>query len=123
MIVIEKLAKKYADKAILKDISLTINKGEIYGVVGISGAGKSTLLRCLNGLEDYEGGSIKINNLEVKNLTEKEQQAFRKKIGMVFQDFTLLSRKNVFDNIALPMKCWGYSKKKKLNLKSLNYYY
>ena len=111
MIVIEKLVKKYANKAILKDISLTINKGEIYGVVGTSGAGKSTLLRCLNGLEDYEGGSIKINNLEVKNLTEKEQQTFRKKIGMIFQDFTLLSRKSVFDNIALPMKCWGYSKK------------
>lgn len=107
MIVIENLTKNFKNKAILKELTLTIKKGQIYGVVGTSGAGKSTLLRCLNGLEAYEGGSVKVNRREVKQLTEKEQQVFRKNIGMIFQDFTLLSRKNVFENIALPMKCWG----------------
>lgn len=110
MIAIENLEKSFTHKKILNEISLTINKGEIYGIVGESGSGKSTLLRCLNGIENYEGGSIKINNKEVKQLSKGELQAFRKTIGMIFQDFTLLSRKNIFENIALPMKCWRYSK-------------
>ncbi len=110
MINIQNLQKSYGDTKVLQDINVDIDKGDIYGLVGVSGAGKSTLLRCINGLENYEGGSLKVNNIEVNSLTEKELKKFRRKIGMIFQHFSLLERKTVYDNIALPMQCWGYNK-------------
>ncbi len=110
MIEISNLQKFYGDTKVLRDINVEINKGDIYGLLGVSGAGKSTLLRCINGLESYEAGSLKVNDVEVKNLNEKELRAFRKNIGMIFQQFSLLERKTVYENVALPMECWGYKK-------------
>ncbi|ACA44410.1 methionine ABC transporter ATP-binding protein [Clostridium botulinum] len=110
MIEISNLQKFYGGTKVLRDINVEIDKGYIYGLLGVSGAGKSTLLRCINGLESYEVGSLKVNDVEVKNLNEKELRAFRKNIGMIFQQFSLLERKTVYENVALPMECWGYKK-------------
>jgi len=103
------LQKKYGQIEVLKNINITINDGEIYGLVGRSGAGKSTLLRCINGLEKYDTGNLKIDGFEMKQHSEKEIRLFRKNIGMIFQNFSLMERKTVYQNIALPMKCWGYN--------------
>ncbi|ABK61026.1 MULTISPECIES: methionine ABC transporter ATP-binding protein [Clostridium] len=110
MIEIKSLEKYFGDIKVLDDINLHIQQGEIYGIVGYSGAGKSTLLRCINGLEIYNFGNVIVDEKEVKSLNEKELREFRKNIGMVFQNFSLLSRKNVWKNVALPMETWGYKK-------------
>ncbi|MBD5639674.1 methionine ABC transporter ATP-binding protein [Clostridium botulinum] len=110
MIEVSNLKKIIKDKVILEDISLSIKEGEVFGIVGHSGAGKSTLLRCLNGLESYEEGSIKINGEKINELSKKQLRILRKDLGMIFQSFNLLKRKNVFQNIALPLEIWGMSK-------------
>ncbi|GAA0063832.1 methionine ABC transporter ATP-binding protein [Clostridium sp. CTA-1] len=110
MIEVSNLKKIIKDKVILEDISLSIKEGEVFGIVGHSGAGKSTLLRCLNGLESYEEGSIKINGEKIDELSKKQLRILRKDLGMIFQSFNLLKRKNVFQNIALPLEIWGMSK-------------
>ncbi|AMP20600.1 methionine ABC transporter ATP-binding protein [endosymbiont 'TC1' of Trimyema compressum] len=104
MIIVKDLIKSYGETTILKNISFEINKGEIFGIVGRSGAGKSTLLRCLNGLEHYQDGSIKVLGKEIKDLKEKDLNEFKKDMGMIFQNFNLMERKTVFDNIAFPME-------------------
>lgn len=111
MIEITNLEKNFGDLEVLKKINLKIMDGEIYGLVGVSGAGKSTLLRCINGLESYSNGSLKVNGTEVKDLDKKQKKIFQKNIGMIFQHFPMLTRKTVYDNIAFPMKCWKYGKK------------
>ncbi len=108
MIKIEKLSKFYGDTQILFDINLGVKKGEIFAIVGHSGAGKSTLLRCINGLESYQGGSLKVFDKEIKNLDETQQRHLRRDVGMIFQHFALMARKNVFENVATPLKFWGY---------------
>ena len=108
MIKIEKLNKFYGDTQILFDINLEVKKGEIFAIVGHSGAGKSTLLRCINGLESYQGGSLKVFDQEIKNLDEMQQRHLRRDVGMIFQHFALMARKNVFENVATPLKFWGY---------------
>ncbi|TQQ85317.1 methionine ABC transporter ATP-binding protein [Peptacetobacter hominis] len=110
MISINNVNKYYGEKQVLKDVSIDIREGEIFGIIGHSGAGKSTILRCMNGLEPYQEGSVKVDGKEVKELNEKEMREFRKNLGMIFQHFSLLERKTVFDNVALPMECFGYSK-------------
>ena len=108
MIKIEKLTKFYGDTQILFDVNLEVKKGEIFAIVGHSGAGKSTLLRCINGLESYQGGSLKVFDQEIKNLDETQQRHLRRDVGMIFQHFALMARKNVFENVATPLKFWGY---------------
>ncbi|WP_103637060.1 methionine ABC transporter ATP-binding protein [Campylobacter concisus] len=108
MIEIENLTKFYGDTQILFDINLEVKKGEIFAIVGHSGAGKSTLLRCINGLESYQGGSLKVFDKEIKNLDETQQRHLRRDVGMIFQHFALMARKNVFENVATPLKFWGY---------------
>ncbi|WP_462107818.1 methionine ABC transporter ATP-binding protein [Campylobacter concisus] len=108
MIKIEKLSKFYGDTQILFDVNLEVKKGEIFAIVGHSGAGKSTLLRCINGLESYQGGSLKVFDKEIKNLDETQQRHLRRDVGMIFQHFALMARKNVFENVANPLKFWGY---------------
>lgn len=110
MIEIKGLKKSFGSLEVLDDINLTIHDGEIYGLVGRSGAGKSTLLRCINGLEKYSAGSIKVDGVEVKDLGRKELRQFRKGVSMIFQHFPMLSRKTVYENIAFPMRCWKYDK-------------
>lgn len=95
---------------VFNNIDLTIPDGEVFALVGRSGAGKSTLLRCINGLESYQVGSLKVDGQEVKGLSEKELRGLRRKMGMIFQHFSLLERLTVYQNVALPMKCWGYDK-------------
>ena len=94
----------------LSDISLSVGKGDVFGIVGHSGAGKSTLLRCLNGLEGYSEGSVKVKGREVKDLNDVELKQLRRDMGMIFQNFNLMNRKNVFENIMFPLKVWGTPK-------------
>lgn len=110
MIDIKHLSKYFDNQKVLDDISVQINAGEIFAIVGHSGAGKSTLLRCINGLESFSEGELVVLGKELKHLSELELAELRKNIGMIFQNFSLLNQKNVYDNIALPMKVWGYSR-------------
>lgn len=106
MIEVSGLEKKYGKLQVLENIDLEIKKGEIFGLVGLSGAGKSTLLRCINGLVPYDGGSLKAQGIEVQKLGKAQLRNFRKNIGMIFQNFSLLERCNVYENVAFPMKVW-----------------
>ncbi|WP_071440950.1 methionine ABC transporter ATP-binding protein [Traorella massiliensis] len=110
MIEIKNLSKNFGSLNVLDDISFEIEKGEIYGIIGQSGAGKSTLLRCINGLETFDSGSIIVDGKIINTLTKKELQHVQKEMGMVFQNFNLLSRLNVYDNVALPLQFWGQRK-------------
>lgn len=110
MIKLVNVNKSFSGNQVLKNINLYVKKGDIVGIVGHSGAGKSTLLRCLNALETYDSGRVTIMGNELKELSEKEVKTMRKKLGMIFQNFNLLNRKNVFDNIALPLEVWNFDK-------------
>ena len=108
MIEIKNLQKMWTNgNVVLEDINLCIADGEIYGLAGRSGAGKSTLLRCINGLESFSSGTLTVNNVAVNRLNKEELRQFRKNIGMIFQQPSILERKTVYENIAFPMKCWG----------------
>ena len=100
MIEITGLGKYFGDHKVLSDISLSVGKGDVFGIVGHSGAGKSTLLRCLNG----------VKGREVKDLNDVELKQLRRDMGMIFQNFNLMNRKNVFENIMFPLKVWGTPK-------------
>ena len=91
----------------LKDVSLTVENGDIYGVIGFSGAGKSTLIRMANLLERPDSGSIKVDGVELTGQTEAQLIPVRRKIGMVFQQFNLLESRTVAQNIEIPMKLAG----------------
>ncbi|MDR3595715.1 ATP-binding cassette domain-containing protein [Clostridium sp.] len=97
---------------VLKDISLNVNQGDIFGIIGFSGAGKSTLIRCLNGLEKPDAGNIIIGENEITKLNRKELRCARKKIGMIFQQFNLFDSRTVYENIAFPLEISGYKKDK-----------
>lgn len=88
----------------VKDVSLKIKPGEIYGIIGLSGAGKSTLIRCVNRLEEPTSGRIIIDGSDLTSLKKGELRESRKDIGMIFQHFNLLAQKTVYDNIAFPLK-------------------
>lgn len=95
----------------LKDINLTIEKGDIYGIIGMSGAGKSTLVRCFNYLEKPTSGEIYVEGKELGALKEKELRAERSNIAMIFQHFNLLMQKSVLDNVCFPMQIQHKKKK------------
>ena len=107
MIKIENVQKSFNKTEVLKDISMEIQDGEIFGIIGQSGAGKSTLLRCINGLESYDSGSITVDDKLIDIKDKKMLRYQQKKMGMIFQGFNLLERLDVFQNVALPMKFWG----------------
>jgi len=113
MIEVNGLEKRYGDAVVLKDITFSVDKGEVFGVVGHSGAGKSTLLRCFNALEDYQAGSVTVMGQEVKTLDGEGQKRLRREMGMIFQTFNLMGSKNVFDNVAFPLEIWGIPKEKR----------
>ncbi len=108
MIQVQNLCKSYNNSKVLTDINLQVHQGEIFGIVGQSGAGKSTLLRCINGLETFDKGKMIVNDTDISLLSENELRLFRRKIGMIFQNFALLNRKTVLENVMLPMECWKY---------------
>lgn len=110
MIEIQGLSKQFGENVVLEDINLRIEDGDIYGLVGASGAGKSTVLRCMNGLIPYTSGSIRVDGKEVKDLVDKDLRDLQKDMAMIFQNFNLMSRKTVYENIAFPMRCWKYPK-------------
>ena len=95
----------------LDNISLSINKGDIYGLIGFSGAGKSTLLRMINALEIPDSGKIEIDGQDIVGLSDRKLRNIRKQIGMVFQEFNLLESKNVYENIAITLKINKFDKK------------
>lgn len=101
--------KKQSFKA-LNDVSLTIEQGNIVGIIGFSGAGKSTLIRTVNLLEKPDSGEIVINGKDFTKLNSRQLAQERKKIGMIFQHFNLLSSRTVFENIALPLELDHVSK-------------
>ena len=96
----------------VQDISFSIDRGEIFGIIGLSGAGKSTLVRCLNLLEKPNEGNIYIEGKNLMELSEKELRKERQDIGMIFQHFNLLMQRNVMDNICFPLEIAGVNKKK-----------
>ena len=96
----------------LKDISLHIKEGEIYGIIGLSGAGKSTLVRCINLLERPTSGEVIVDGKDIMALSNSELREARKDIGMIFQHFNLLSSATVFDNIAFPLTLANTPKEK-----------
>jgi len=107
MIQIEHVNKTFHSKAgnvkALQDVSIHVEKGDIYGVIGFSGAGKSTLVRLVNQLEKPDEGIVKIDSQDITKLSKKELNTLRKDIGMVFQQFNLLESQTVYQNIALPL--------------------
>ncbi len=111
MIEIKHLSKTFATSAgeveALKDISLTIEDGDIYGIIGMSGAGKSTLVRCINLLERPTSGQVIVNGKDMGALSEKELRAERRKITMIFQHFNLLQQRNCLRNVCFPMELAG----------------
>ena len=101
---VEKVFKnKKSEVHALRNVSLKVEKGDIFGIVGYSGAGKSTLLRLVNLLEKPTSGSVKIEGKEIINLSEKELNILRKNIGMVFQQFNLLESQTVYQNLKIPL--------------------
>ena len=114
MIKIKNLKKEYItaniSNTVLDNINLEIKEGEIFGIIGHSGAGKSSLLRCINLLEYPSEGSITIDNEDFAKKSSKQLRKLHSKVSMIFQHFNLLSSRNVFDNIALPLEIQGVSK-------------
>ena len=104
MISIQNLYKSYpcegGDFEALRNISINIQSGEIFGIIGLSGAGKSTLLRTLNRLEEPSSGSICIGDTDITQLSTPELRKLRRRVGMIFQHFNLLTSRTVFQNVA-----------------------
>lgn len=95
------------------NVNLSINDGEVFGIIGYSGAGKSTLVRTINMLQPPTKGHVKVNQQDLTTLSVKELRQVRKKIGMIFQHFNLMNARNVFDNVAFPLKHSHLSKNEK----------
>jgi D-methionine transport system ATP-binding protein len=95
----------------LKDVSLNIETGDIYGIIGMSGAGKSTLVRCMNYLEEPTEGKVFVKDKELGTMSKKELRKQREDIGMIFQHFNLLMQKSVLENVCFPLYIQGKSKK------------
>ena len=116
MIEIKNLKKVYSgeegDVEALKGIDLTVEQGEIFGLIGPSGAGKSSFIRCLNLLEEPTAGQIIIEGQDLTGLTTKELREARKELGMIFQDFNLLNSRTVADNVAFPLEIADKDKQK-----------
>lgn len=114
IITVRGLTKSFADGekkvTALNGVELTVYEGDIFGVIGLSGAGKSTFVRCLNRLEEPDEGSIIINGQDVRELSEKELNIARRNIGMIFQQFNLLSQASILDNVCFPMEIAHWKK-------------
>ena len=114
MIRLENVSKTFTDSNkevhAVNNVSLTINDGDIFGIIGFSGAGKSTLVRCINLLEKPTEGKVFVNDAEITALSGKDLRKARKKIGMIFQHFNLMPSRTIFGNVAYPLRGSGFSK-------------
>ena len=114
MIRLENVSKTFTDSNkevhAVNNVSLTINDGDIFGIIGFSGAGKSTLVRCINLLEKPTEGKVFVDDAEITALSGKELRKARKKIGMIFQHFNLMPSRTIFGNVAYPVRGSGLSK-------------
>jgi D-methionine transport system ATP-binding protein len=114
-IIVEHVSKSFTSKdgtvEALKDVSLNIETGDIYGIIGMSGAGKSTLVRCMNYLEEPTEGKVFVKDKELGAMSKKELRRQREDIGMIFQHFNLLMQKSVLENVCFPLYIQGKSKK------------
>ena len=114
MIRLENVSKTFTDSNkevhAVNNVSLTINDGDIFGIIGFSGAGKSTLVRCINLLEKPTEGKVFVDDAEITALSGKELRKARKKIGMIFQHFNLMPSRTIFGNVAYPLRGSGLSK-------------
>lgn len=124
MIEVRGLSKTFVTKdanvEALQDINLSIQTGDIYGIIGMSGAGKSTLVRCLNFLERPTGGNVVVDGRDLASLSEKQLREARKDIGMIFQHFNLLMQRSVIDNVCFPLEIAGM-KKREARQKAMEY--
>jgi D-methionine transport system ATP-binding protein len=115
VIELEQVNKTYSGKngavQALKEVSLSVEEGEIFGVIGLSGAGKSTLVRCINLLERPESGQIRVEGREITSLSDRELRLERQNIAMIFQQFNLLMQRTVLDNVCFPLEIAGLRKK------------
>ena len=107
MIQFEKATKKYGTRAVLNDVNLKIDGGEFVSVIGPSGAGKSTLIYTLIGAEKLDKGSINVEGFAVNKMTPTQLQYYRRRIGVVFQDYKLLPQKTVYENVAFALEVCG----------------
>ena len=114
MIELKHISKTFQSGAVqvhaVNDVSLWIESGEIFGVIGFSGAGKSTLVRCINLLERPDSGAVEIDGTDLTRLNERDLRQARKKIGMIFQHFNLMPSRTVAENVAYPLKSSGLSR-------------
>lgn len=114
MIELKNISKTFKSKAgdvkALDHINLKVEKKQIYGIIGLSGAGKSTLIRCINRLEEPSIGEIFIGDVDVMSLNSKGLNTLRKNVGMIFQDFNLLSSRSVYENVSLSLELKGIKK-------------
>ena len=111
MIQLRGLSKTYdGESYALRDVDLSVERGEIFGIIGRSGAGKSTLVRCINLLERPSAGSVVVDGIEMTSLSAAGLRAARREVGMIFQHFNLLSSRTVFANVAMPLELAGISR-------------
>ncbi len=112
MIEISNLSKTYSNEVeALKNVNLKISDGDIYGIIGLSGAGKSTLVRCIDLLEKPSSGTIKIDDIDLTSLNDKQLRSKRKEISLIFQNFNLLEQKTCLQNVLFPLTLGAYDKK------------
>ena len=114
MVTIDNVSKIFGkgkkEVAAVKNVSLTVKKGEIFAIIGYSGAGKSTLVRLINGLESTTSGTLTVDGFEISGKRDLELQKVRTNIGMIFQQFNLMNSRTVAQNVEFPLKVAGWSK-------------
>lgn len=114
MIEIKNVYKKYHDTSVIEDLSLIVNTGTIFGILGKSGAGKSSLIRMLNGLVKPDQGEILIDGIDLTKMNQKELKVLRQSVSMIFQQFNLLYQKTVLENVLIGFRKHGLSKEEKV---------
>ncbi|KDN59687.1 MAG: methionine ABC transporter ATP-binding protein [Exiguobacterium sp.] len=107
MITLTNVRKQFGRDIAVKDVSLHVDRGEIYGIIGASGAGKSTVLRLMNLLETPDSGTVEIDGSVLTSLSTRQLREKRHVIGMIFQQFNLVANKTVYDNVVAPLKLAG----------------
>ena len=116
---VKNLSKSFGELKVLDNISLSINKGDIYGILGLSGAGKSTLVRCINGLETFDQGEILFNDNLLCSPTHKVERKNKSKIAMIFQSFNLIQQIDVLKNVEFALEINNIPNKREKAIKAL----